>query len=155
MKKIICVLLPAALSMAACAQKIPADKVPAAVSSAFDNKFPDATKVRWDKEDEGFEANFRLKGEEVSALFGTAGNWLETETEMEPGALPGAVRRTLGAEFAGYDVEEASRIEKANGETSFEAEAEKGEETLDIILTPDGKVLGREAVEEDKDADKD
>jgi len=152
MNRIIIVLLTAALmSNAACAQKISADKVPAAVTSAFKAKFPNATKTSWEMENANeYEAGFKLNGEEVSANFDNTGKWFETETEIKVSALPAAVQATLTKDFAGFKIEEASKIESAKDGNCYEAEIEKGEETFDVLFTPDGKMLSKTKLEKEK-----
>ena len=151
MNRIIIVLLTAALmSNAACAQKISADKVPAAVLSAFKAKFSNATKTSWEMENTNeYEAGFKLNGEEVSANFDNTGKWLETETEIKVSALPAAVQAALTKDFAGFKIEEASKIESVKNGNCFEAEIERGEETFDVLFTRDGKVLSKTKVEEE------
>jgi len=155
MKKIIFMLLTAAImNNAACAQKISADKVPAAVSSAFKTKFPTATKASWEMENKTeFEVNFKLNGEEVSANFDNTGKWLETETEVEVSALPTAIQSTLKKDFAGFKINEASKIESLKNGNCYEAEIEKGEETFDVLLSIDGKVLSKTKLEEKEKKD--
>ena len=153
MERIIYLLLTAALmSNAACAQKISADKVPAAVTSAFKAKFPNATKTSWELENANeYEAGFKLNGEEVSANFDNTGKWLETETEIKVSALPAAVQAALTKDFAGFKIEEASKIDSAKNGNCYEAEIEKGEETFDVLFAPDGKMLSKTKLEKEKD----
>ena len=155
MKRIIFVLLSAALlSNAAYAQKISADKVPSAVTSAFKAKFPTATKATWEMENANeFEANFKQNGEEVSANFDITGKWLETETEIKVSALPTAIQSALTKDFAGFKIEEASKIESVKNGNCYEAEIEKGEETFDVLFTADGKVLSKTKEEEKEKKD--
>jgi len=155
MKKIIFVLLSAALlSNAAYAQKISADKVPSAVTSAFKTKFPTAAKASWELENKTeYEAEFKLNGEEVSANFDNTGKWLETETEIKVSALPAVIQSTLKKDFAGFKVEEASKIESLKNGNCFEAEIEKGEETFDVLFSTDGKVLSKTKLEEKEKKD--
>lgn len=155
MKRIIYLLLSVALmSNSANAQKISADKVPAAVSSAFKSKFPTAVKITWEMENQTeYEANFKLNGEEVSANFDNTGKWLETETEIKVSALPAAIQSALKTEFADFKVEEASKIESVKNGNCYEAEIEKGEETFDVLFTPEGKVISKTKVEEKEKKD--
>jgi len=154
MNRIIIGLLTAALmSNAAYAQKISADKVPTAVTSAFKAKFPNATKTSWEMENANeYEASFKLNGKEVSANFDNTGKWLETETEIKVSALPAAVKAALSKDFAGFKIEEASKIESAKDGNCYEAELEKGEETFDVLFLPNGKILSKTKLEkEEKD----
>ena len=155
MKKIIFVLLTAALCIdVAYAQKIAADKVPSAVSSAFKTKFPTATKTTWEIENKNeFEANFKLNGVETSANFDNAGKWLETETEIKVAELPAAIQTAIKTDFAGFKIEEASKIESLKNGNCYEAEIEKGEESYDVLFSNDGKVLSRSKLEEKEKKD--
>ena len=155
MKKIIFVLLSAALwSNAAYSQKIATDKVPSAVIAAFKAKFSTASKATWEMENTTeFEANFKLNGKKVSANFDNTGKWLETETEIKVSALPTAIQTTLKNDFAGFKIEEASKIESLKNGNCYEAEIEKGEETFDVLFTADGKVLSKTKIEEKEKKD--
>lgn len=147
-------LTAAVMSNVACAQKISADKVPTVVTSAFKTKFPTATKATWEMENKTeFEVNFKLNREEVSANFDNAGNWLETETEVEVSALPSAIQSALKTDFSGFKINEASKIESVKNNKCYEAEIEKGEETFDVLLSPDGKVLNKTKLEEKEKKD--
>jgi len=78
-----------AMGMAGCSQKI---NVPAAVTKAFNSRYPGATNVKWGKENaKEFEAEFKLNGDNVSANFGADGSWVETETVIKVTDLPAAV----------------------------------------------------------------
>jgi len=150
-KKLTTMLAAVLITTGAFAQKIQEKDVPAAVVTAFKTKFPTTTKTNWEKENTNeFEAEFKLNGEEVSANFDNTGKWLETETEIKTAALPAAVQATLNKDFAGYKIEEAAKIESAKDGNVFEAEIEKGEESYDVLFTPDGKVLSKTKLEEKK-----
>ncbi|MDZ4758576.1 MAG: PepSY-like domain-containing protein [Bacteroidota bacterium] len=155
MKKLILMLLVVAImSHVGCTEKEPTVNIPVVVESAFKAKFPNATKAKWEMENKTkFEVNFNLSNEEVSANFDSAGTWLETETEIEASALPAAAQATINADFANFKINEASKIERVKSGTCYEAEIEKGEETFDVLLTTDGKVLSKTKVEE-KEEDK-
>lgn len=152
MNKMIFVLLIAALmSNMAYAQKISVDKVPAAVTSAFKTKFPTVTKATWEMEGKTeYEVNFLLGGVKASANFDNTGKWLETETELKISALPTAIQSTLKKDFAGFKINEATKIESVKHGNCYEAEIEKGEETFDILFTIDGKILSKTKLEEEE-----
>lgn len=136
-----------AMSIGACANM---QNVPDKVSKAFSQKFPNAQKVKWDKENNTeWEAEFKLNGEEYSANFSTDGVWKETEHEIEQSAIPVNVKQILDTEFAGYDIEEAEISETAEG-TLYEFELEKGESNIEVAISPEGKVVKKEVKEEDE-----
>lgn len=136
-----------AMSIGACANM---QNVPDKVSKAFSQKFPNAQKVKWDKENNTeWEAEFKLNGEEYSANFSTDGVWKETEHEIEQSAIPVNVKQTLDTEFAGYDIEEAEISETAEG-TLYEFELEKDKSEMEVAISPEGKVVKKEVKEEDE-----
>jgi len=139
----------AVISFTACAQK---QSVPDNVKNAFTQKFPNAQKVKWDKENETeWEAEFKLNGEEYSANFTSDGIWKETEHEIEASAIPANVKQTLDDEFAGYKIEEAEISETAEG-TVYEFALEKDEQEMEVAISPDGAVKKKEVKkEEDED----
>ncbi|SDM48342.1 Putative beta-lactamase-inhibitor-like, PepSY-like [Catalinimonas alkaloidigena] len=129
-------------------------RVPDAVKQAFETKFPEATSVRWEQENpQEWEAEFKQHGEAYSANFSPEGQWLETEMELDPEALPDAIRRTLATQFGEYEVEEAEAVEQADGTRIFETELEHGETTLEVTFRPDGTVVSQLQEEDDQDQD--
>jgi uncharacterized membrane protein YkoI len=138
----------AIISKSACAQN---NTPPENVVKAFTQKFSDAKSVKWDKENETeWEAGFKLNGEEYSANFSTDGVWKETEHEIEKSAIPAPVKQTLDSEFAGYKIEEAEISETAEGSV-YEFELENGETEMEVAISPDGKVVKKEAKSEEEE----
>ena len=118
------------------ARSLGKQEVPAAVLTAFKQKFPQAAEVEWKKEKDGnWEAEFEMgeKESEMSATFDPSGKWLETETEISIADLPVAVK----AAVQGKKVKEASKIMRTDGSTVYEAEV-KGK---DLLFDANGKTV--------------
>ncbi len=140
----------AIFSFSACGQK---ENVPVKVKTAFEQKFPNATKVKWEKEnDTEWEAEFRMNNNEYSANFDNKGNWLETEYEVEMKDIPEAVKSTLDNEFASYEIEVSEVSENAEG-TFYEFELEKDETEMEVVIDQSGKVVKKEVETEDDEED--
>lgn len=147
MKNIFLFAMIAIFSLSAYAQT--KNDVPAKVQSSFNEKFPDAQKVHWDKENtHEWEAEFKKNGREYSANFGLDGEWIETEYEIKKSAIPAAVKTALNKEFAGYRIEEAEVSETAK-EKVYEFKIEKGNHELEVIITPNGKIIKKETKNEE------
>ena len=143
----------ALFSFTACGQT--EKMVPASVNTAFSQKFPDASKVKWDKENATeWEAEFILNGVEYSANFDKSGTWMETEYKIAAAELPAAVQATLDDEFGGYDVDLAEVTETAGGKV-FELGLKNGKEELEISIDRDGKVLKKAQAEEEDGEEED
>lgn len=126
------------------------EKIPAAAKTGFSAKFPTAQKVKWGVEKPGeFEAEFTLSGVETSALFDVKGNLLETEVEIKESELPQAVKATIAKDFAGYKLDEIEKATDAKGITTFEMEAAKGKDKLEISFDANGKLLNKEPLKKD------
>ncbi len=125
------------------------DKVPKAVKDAFAKKFPMAKKVHWDKEsDKEWEAEFKMNKMEYSANFMADGTWTETEHEIDKKDIPQAVKNRLNSSFAGYEVEESETSETKDGMV-YEFEIEKGEKTMEVAISPSGKVVKKQSSSEE------
>ena len=132
------------MSNAAYAQKISDEKVPYSVKTSFMSKFPSAKKINWEIENQDeYEAEFKLNGNEVSANFDKSGKWLKTETEIEVSALPVPIQEALKIDFEDFKVTEASKIESDKHGNCFEAELKKGKESYDLLYSPEGKMLAK------------
>ncbi len=131
-------------------------QVPRAVSMAFQNKFPAIQSNEWEEEEKGvYEAEFKMKGRKMSAAFDETGKWLETETAIKKNALPDAVKKTIAAEFPGYEIDEAEKLETPEGlayEVELEKEENKKEMEIEVLFSQEGALLKKVAVV-DKDDD--
>lgn len=136
----------AMFSLNACAQKN--KDVPEKVKTSFNQKFPDATRIKWDKENaKEWEAEFKMNGKEYSANFSTDGTWKETEYKIEKSEIPADVKNTLDTEFKGYKIEE-TEVSKTPENKVFEIHLKKGETKMEVAISPDGKVVKKEVKKE-------
>ncbi len=126
----------AAITVSACAQKIDAAKVPAAVKTAFAKQYP-AVKVKWEKEAGLFEAGFELKGNEMSALYDANGTMKESEMEIKVADLPASAVKYVNDNYKGKKIKESAKITKADGTVNYEAEVNG----KDLIFDANGKFI--------------
>ncbi|MBS1568966.1 MAG: PepSY-like domain-containing protein [Bacteroidetes bacterium] len=155
MKIQLMILSVLALGATACGQKVSEADVPQPVKAAFMKQFPKADHIRWGMESKTeYEAEFKLGSEAMSATFGTAGQWLETERDIKIEALPEAVRKALADKYAGSKVKDVSYVENPKG-TFYEADLEKGEQSMEVVFNADGTVFKEQVEESGKDNDED
>lgn len=143
-------------SFTAFAQQV---NVPKSAKDAFSKLYPKATEVKWDKENQGYEASFKLDGKNMSVILDKDGKVLETETAIEISQLPKGVEKYVMNNFKGYKITGAAKIVKANGEELFEAEITKGKEKKDLFFDKNGKPekkdVNKENENEKEDDEKD
>ena len=135
-------LLAAALLLAgsASAQKLKAAQVPAAVVAGFNQKFPQAKEVKWEKEGGHYEAGFEQGKQEMSALLSADGTLVETETEIQVSQLPAGVQATLARQYKGVKIKEAAKIVAAGtGAVTYEAEIEQSGKEVDLLFDAEGR----------------
>lgn len=136
MKKIIIVVVSMLLCVSA-----KSIQVPEAVKKAFSHKFPSAEKVKWEKENNEYEASFILDKREVSATYTTDAQLKETETEIAVAELPKSVLEAISKQYPNTKVREASKIIRADNSVAFEAEIKfKGKKT-DLLFDENGNAV--------------
>ena len=145
MKKLLLMTaLVAAIGFSACAQKLDASKVPAAVKTTFAKQYPGVT-AKWEKEDGKYEAGFKHNGNTMSALFEANGTMTESEMDVKVTDLPAAVLAYVKVHYKGKNIKEGAKITKADGTVNYEAEVDG----RDVIFDANGKFL--KEVKEAKD----
>jgi hypothetical protein len=116
--------------------------IPGEVKQAFEQKFPGAVSVRWDKENSHeYEASFTWKDAKYSANFSDHGKWLETESAIPFPQLPKEVSDAFRAAHKAAKVKGSSRIETSEGLTRYEIEIKRGMKTIEVFYDAQGKEL--------------
>ena len=116
-------------------------KVPDAVKTAFNNKFPTASSVKWEKESKTeLEANFKMNNTDVSANFGLDGSWVETETTIPVNELPAAVSNTVNTKYPGAIYGRTEKIEKPGAKILYEVNITVNGKKKELELNPDGNM---------------
>lgn len=135
MKKISFILIVLISTISCFAQS----KTPSAATTAFSQKFPNATKVKWGKENpHNFEAEFEMKGAKYSANFSDNGDWLETESPFTFNQLPEKVQTAFNTVHKGLKPKIVSIIETSKQGTIYEIEIAKGLKTVELFYKADG-----------------
>lgn len=119
-----------------------AQKTPALVTTAFSQKFPSATDVKWDKENaHEYEASFVWKGEKYSANFSDTGEWMETESPVTFAQLPEKVQSAFNASHKGAVIKAIAKIETSKGATKYEVEIKQGNKIMERFYDSDGNEI--------------
>ena len=114
---------------------------PAAVIKAFSQKFPTATKVKWDKENaHEYEASFVMNNAKYAANYTDKGEWLETESPLTFKELPVEVQKSFTTSHKNETAKLVSKIEQAKGVIKYEVEIKQGLKTIEFFYNPDGTV---------------
>ncbi|MGB7786043.1 MAG: PepSY-like domain-containing protein [Salinimicrobium sp.] len=135
-----------------CAQK---GNVSSNAKQAFEQKFPNARSVSWEKEHDGeWEAEFKLDGKKYSANFKENGTWLETESEIQENEVPAVVSGAMKAEFPAAKVNEVYKVERQDG-ISYEYEIKLNGKKQEVIFDSSGTMQKKKAEENEDDENED
>lgn len=150
MKKFLFLVLASGLVLMACSQN---QTPPQKVQKTFTEKFSNATKVKWDQEEQNeWEAEFKMNGNRMSATFDNSGNWMETETKIKEKNLPVNIKSVVDREFSGWEMEGAERIEKP-GFSGYEMALEKGDTEKEVLVSDSGEVTVKKEQSEDEEGE--
>ena len=156
MKKILTLLICTVFVSYGYAQTQKKDETPVAAKTAFATQFPKAQKVKWSVEKPGeYEAEFVMNGVESSAVFDARGKFIESETEIKGSELPQNVKSAIDKDFAGYKLDEIEKATDAKGAVSYEMEATKGNDKLEICFNSNGQLLKKEPLKKEEKEKKD
>ncbi|MDZ4846483.1 MAG: hypothetical protein SH857_13150 [Chitinophagales bacterium] len=127
------------------AQKIKDKDVPASLKTSLQSKYPAATDLKWEKENDNYEAEFEVGETDYSVVFDNTRNILETEVEIKADELPVAAMEYVFKNHSGQKITEAATITDAKGVVTYEAEI-KGRS---LIFDSNGNFIKEEAEQED------
>lgn len=142
MKKSVMTIALIMLSFVSFAQKTKEQNVPQVIKKALSEKFPNAKNVKWDKEENNFEASFKNNNIDNSILFNANGKIIETEIAIEVNQLPKNALQYLNDNFKNQKVKEAAKIITEKGNLIYEAEI-KGK---DLFFDKNGNFITKDKV---------
>lgn len=125
---------------------------PKEVQVSFAEKFNAVQKLKWEQEDNEWEARFKFNATEMSSSFDNSGKWLETETEVKKKDVPEEVFKAVNLKFDGWEIEEVEKVEKPDFK-GYEIVLEKGETETEVLVTTAGGVTIEKVKVEDDDKD--
>lgn len=118
---------------------------PKEVRQTFENMFPGATHMKWEKVLSSYKADFQHEGRKKEAQFNGTGTWERTKTELTIFDLPAPVLNTA-QEYCDCEIDDITLHEQANGVAAFylvEYDMEETSRERKLRIFPDGTVLFR------------
>jgi hypothetical protein len=133
MKKILLIILLCAAGISFAQVKVP-DKV----KSAFEGKFPNATAVKWEADDEEYSADFTSDSINYYATFIKDGKWVETGLMIAYESLPDAVKKAVKDKFKDSEIKCCYSIEDFKGVIYYEVDIKKDSKIIELYFNKDG-----------------
>lgn len=123
------------------AQDIPQSEVPEKVLRSFNEKFPKASDVEWEREGDLFQVDFDMGFfADHDAWFDASGTMTRHKEEISKSDLPAAVANAIAAQYAEYRIDDVDRITES-GKVSYKVELERGEEDRNVYFSEDGTFI--------------
>ena len=118
-------------------------KVPAAVTEAFKEKYPDTKNVEWKDKLSVFQASYDVNDVRYTSKFNSKGEWLQTEKEMDEAALPAEVKEGFGkSKFTDWELKTVTRIENKDNQLQYRLLVKKsGVEKKYLYFNGEGKLV--------------
>jgi len=133
-------------SLTAGAQKLKESKVPEVVLKNFKKEYPDLTVKSWEKEGALYEAEVKGEGPGRTYLYDAKGQFVAIEEEMSVAEVPSAIMNYLMKNFPGMVAQEYTRVVKADGTATYEADINNE----DLLFDGSGNFTGKETEPENK-----
>ena len=124
-------------ALTACSQDIASKDVPSIVQNAVKAKYPNAQTIDWEKQNENYAAEFKTDSAEYEVLVNATGNVLMVKQDIEPAELPAAISNAIAADFKGFKIDDAERVEK-DGTVFYQVEIEKFLSEKQLVFSADG-----------------
>ena len=129
------------IALVGSAQTVKSSQIPSAVKAALKQKYPQASRVTWEKEKGNYEANWGGKsGEDNSVQFTPEGVFIEYIKAIPVSQLPKTTLIYLKSHYKGAKITEAGKVTDAAGNTSYEAEVNR----KDILFDSKGNFVKEE-----------
>ncbi|MCX6157335.1 MAG: PepSY-like domain-containing protein [Ignavibacteriae bacterium] len=133
MKRVLLILMICAATVSFAQTKVP-DKV----KSAFEGKFPNATSVKWETDDDDYTAEFTSDSINYYTTFADDGKWQETGVMIAYDILPDAVKKSVKDKFKDNEIKRAYKVDDLNGIVSYEVDIIKDGKIIELYFNKDG-----------------
>lgn len=142
MKKVSFVIAAVSIALCSCAQNINPSQAPAVVINAFQQQYPKATDVEWEKKGPNYEVEFEVgvADKDHTMLIDPSGKIISHKQDIYQSELPTAVLNAISKEFPDYKTDDVEKTEAA-GITTYKLEVKKKPEEWKVIYSADGKLL--------------
>lgn len=118
-------------------------KIPATVTEAFKDKYPQASNVEWRDKLSAFVVVFEENNTKYEARFNSKGEWQNTEEEIEESALPENVKEGLQkSKYAEWTIDAVHKIELPRDVVQYRVQAVKTDlQKKNLLFNQSGRLL--------------
>ncbi len=119
-----------------------AQNAPDIVQKAFDERYPGASDVNWEKEiPRGWIAEFVWNSQNMKVNYTLNGIWVSSQTQIPQPEIPEQVYATINSFYPDWKIVLATKIESGNGDPLYKAAIQKEMQLQEIIVKSDGTLM--------------
>lgn len=111
--------------------------IPGAITQSFNSVFPGARDVDWETSANVYKVDFEVNNVDYDAWYTSTGTLIAYKFDITRSSLPQSVSATINNRFAGYTIDDAEKVVKANS-TGYEVELESRNMEEDAYILEDG-----------------
>jgi hypothetical protein len=118
-------------------------KIPAEVTEALKQKYPDASNVTWKDKLTAFSAGFEINNEKYEARFTDKGEWKNTDKEITESDLPVEVKDGLSkSKYADWGLKSVTHIDLPDNKVHYRIQVAKSNvQKKNLLFTSEGQLL--------------
>ncbi len=118
-------------------------KIPAEVTNAFQEKYPNAKSVEWRDKLSSFTASFQLDSTMYIAQFSNKGEWENTEEAIDESDLPEEVKAGFDkSRYTDWNIGQVTKIQLPGDELQYRIEVAKGDiKKRNLYFNSEGRML--------------
>jgi hypothetical protein len=118
-------------------------KIPAEVTEALKQKYPDAGNVSWKDKLTVFSASFEMNNEKYEARFTDKGEWKSTDKEITESDLPGEIKDGLSkSKYADWEIKSVTHIDLPDNKVQYRIQVAKSNvQKKNLLFTSEGQLM--------------
>lgn len=126
------------------AQEISQNEVPSVIVNNFQQAFPKASDVEWEKKVNSYKVEFEtgIFEDEHEVWYDKTGKMLRHKEEISRRAIPKAIITAIKNDFNGYKIDDVDKTTEGDAVT-YKVDLEKPHSELKVIFDANGKVLSQ------------
>ncbi len=152
MKKILLLgILGSFLCFTGISQNLDPSDVPAQVRKFFSTQYPKVVKESWTKDKGNYVVGFTVDETRYSVIYDKEGTFIEKDAAIRAADLPKPVKESIRKELPDAIISSIMKVENAEKRILYHLIIKKGNESLEIIYTPEGEFLSKKAIDVPKE----
>ncbi len=116
-------------------------EVPRYVQTKFLEMEPSAHKISWTIDNDIYQVDYLINSKQTTSYFDTDGNWLETESEIDPKELPEAILNTLEKKLSEFSIVDIELVKTTENQVLYEVDLKGNSKSYEILFDETGKIL--------------